>query len=119
MIDIFNGIGKFINDTTRGLMGAPNPQNMNQTRPQSQVHPQNAPCTTCAQKAEMARQPQMQQAQQMQQQMQQMPNTNPNQVVFNTEKQATVLNQRQAGQPIPEPNLRNVPYTNTSGMKFN
>lgn len=96
MIDIVNGIGRFINDTTKSIMGMQNRQTI-----QGVQIPRSTPsCTNCGNSNGI-------------------PLNQNGMVVFNTEQQVSSPNRRQAGQSIPEPNLRNIPYTNNTGLKFN
>jgi len=98
MIDIINGLGRFINDTTKAIMGTPTRQVI-RPPPQS-IKPANAPkapCTNCGPNGQVAK-----------------PN---NGVIFNAEKQNTSAMRRIT--PELEVNLRNTPYMNTSGLKFN
>jgi len=95
MIDIINGIGRFINDTTKAIMGTQNKQVI-RPPPQS-IKPANVPCTNCGPNGQVAK-----------------PN---NGIIFNAEKQNTSAIRRIT--PELEVNLRNTPYTNTSGLKFN
>ncbi len=103
MIDIVNGIGRFINDTTRAIMGSPQPPVQRQV-----VRPTSTPCTTCGQNGINKQTPQPPQ--------QNVPQNN-NGVIFNAEKQNTSASRRTT--PELEVNLRNTPYKNTTGMKFN
>lgn len=103
MIDIVNGIGRFINDTTRAIMGSPQPS----PQPSPIIIPNGTPCTTCGKNG----------ITQPTQPIPQNNQPNNNGIVFNTEKQNTSATRRIT--PELEVNLRNTPYTNTSGMKFN
>jgi len=95
MIDIINGLGRFINDTTKAIMGTPTRQVI-RPPPQS-MKPANVPCTNCGPNGQVVK-----------------PN---NGIVFNAEKQNTSAIRRIT--PELEVNLRNTPYTNTSGLIFN
>ena len=95
MIDIINGLGRFINDATKTIMGTPTRQVI-RPPPQS-IRPANVPCTNCGKNGQASQ-----------------PN---NGVVFNAEKQNTSAMRRIT--PELEVNLRNTPYSNTSGLKFN
>ncbi len=98
MIDIINGIGRFINDATKMIMGTPTRQViMSPPQPIKPANVPNPPCTNCGSKGQASQ-----------------PN---NGVVFNAEKQNTSAMRRV--NPELEVNLRNTPYTNTSGLKFN
>lgn len=100
MIDIIGGIGKFINDATKSVMGAPNGYKV-----QARLnHPltlttevKNVPCTNCGNGESVPQ-----------------PNNN---IVFNSEKQNTSAIKRI--NPELDINLSDKPYVDTSGLKFN
>lgn len=94
MIDIVNGIGSFINGATKVIMGVPNQP----LPPQQIIKLNNVPCTNCGQNTS-ANQP------------------NNNGIIFNADKSNTSARGRI--NPELELNLRNTPYTNTTGVKFN
>lgn len=98
MIDIINGLGRLINDTTR-MMYNPNQYQINYEQPTNLNH---TPCTNCGNG--------------MSAQIQQ---DNPNPVIFNAEKQISAPSYRKTGEVISEPNMRDIPYSNVSGLKFN
>ena len=95
MIDIINGIGRFINDATKMIMGTP-PRTIINSLPQP-IKPADVPCTNCGKNG-------------------QVPQPN-NGITFNAEKQNTSAMRRI--NPELEVNLRNTPYKNTTGINFN
>lgn len=84
-------IGRLINDTTKFIMGTPN------TSLNMRLQPQKTPCINCGQNT--------------------LTNQQNNGIVFNAEKSNTSALRRI--NPELEVNLRDTPYTNTTGLKFN